>query len=85
MSYTAARTKLAKTMDRVCRDHRPILLTRCGAPPVVMMSLEDYRALEETAYLLCSPVNAGRLAEAIAEIESDQACQRGTLRHHCQL
>jgi antitoxin YefM len=36
---------------------------------VVIMSLEDYEALEETAYLLRSPKNARRLMEAIAELE----------------
>ena len=34
------------------------------------MSLDDYEALEETAYLLRSPKNARRLFEAIAELES---------------
>ncbi len=70
ITYTAIRANLAKQMDQVCEDHAPILITRTKAGPVVMMSLEDYEAIQETNYLLRSPVNAARLADAIDEIES---------------
>ncbi|KAA1172888.1 type II toxin-antitoxin system prevent-host-death family antitoxin [Marinobacter salinexigens] len=53
ISYTAARTNLAKTMQQVCEDHSPVIITRSKSPSVVMISLEDYEALQETAYLLC--------------------------------
>jgi len=69
ISYTAARTNLAKTMERVCEDHSPMIITRSKAQSVVMMSLEDYEALQETAYLLRVPKNARRLLESIAELE----------------
>ena len=70
ISYSAARASLAKTMDRVCDDHEPIIITRNGEQAVVMMSLEDFKALEETSYLLRSPKNARRLLESIAALES---------------
>jgi antitoxin YefM len=70
LSYTSARANLAKTMDRVCESHEPIIITRSGEPSVVMLSLADYNALEETAYLLRSPKNARRLLAAIAELEA---------------
>ena len=57
-------------MSRVCDDHDPILITRKRDQAVVMMSLEDYESLEETAYLLRSPANAKRLSEGIAQLES---------------
>ena len=66
ISYTAARQNLAKTMNRVCSDHEPIIITRNNEPSVVMISLEDFNALEETAYLHRSPKNAKRLLESIA-------------------
>ena len=69
ISYTAARTNLAKTMERVCEDHSPMIITRSKAQSVVMMSLEDYEALQETAYLLRVPKNARRLLESITELE----------------
>ena len=69
ISYTAARTNLAKTMEQVCEDHSPVIITRSKSPSVVMISLEDYEALQETAYLLRAPKNARRLLESVAELE----------------
>ena len=69
ISYTAVRANLAQTMDRVCDNHEPIIVTRNREQAVVMISLEDYKAMEETAYLLRSPVNARRLLASIAELE----------------
>jgi len=69
ITYTAARANLARTMDRVCEDHDPIIITRNSEQAVVMLSLEDYSALAETAYLLRSPANARRLLESVAELE----------------
>jgi len=70
ITYTAARESLASTMDRVCRDHDPVIITRNRDQAVVMMSLEDYESLQETAYLLRSPANARRLLESIAELNN---------------
>ncbi len=61
ITYTTARTNLATTMERVCDDHEALIITRNGEQSVVMLSLEDYKALEETAYLLRTPANAKRL------------------------
>jgi antitoxin YefM len=72
ISYTTVRANLAKTMDRVCEDHEPVIITRGGEPSVVMVSLEDYKSMEETVYLLPSPKNARRLLEAIADLEEIQ-------------
>ncbi|MDF2446513.1 MAG: yefM [Moraxellaceae bacterium] len=76
ITYTAARANLADTMDRVCDDHEAIIITRNGQQAVVMMSLDDYNALEETAYLLRSPKNARRLLEAIAALEEGKGQER---------
>jgi antitoxin YefM len=76
ISYTSARANLAKTMDRVCDEHEPLIITRNGETSVVMMSLEDYKALEETTYLLHSPKNARRLLEAISELEQGRGRER---------
>ena len=76
ITYTHARTYLAKTMEQVCDDHAPIIITRKNQRSVVMISLEDYQALEETAYLLRSPKNARRLLESIAELDSGGGTER---------
>ena len=76
ISYTAARENLASTMDKVCQDHDPVIITRNRDQAVVMMSLEDYSSLEETAYLMRSPANARRLMESIAEIEKGKVVRK---------
>lgn len=69
ITYTAARENLASTMDGVCADHDPVIITRNRDQAVVMLSLADYESLQETAYLLRSPANARRLLESISELE----------------
>jgi antitoxin YefM len=69
ITYTAARENLASTMDRVCEDHAPVIITRNRDQAVVMMSLGDYEALQETAYLLRVPANARRLLDSVAELK----------------
>ncbi|MDZ4728722.1 MAG: type II toxin-antitoxin system prevent-host-death family antitoxin [Xanthomonadales bacterium] len=76
ITYSAARAKLADTMDRVCDDHEAIIITRSGQRAVVMMSLDDFKALEETSYLLRSPKNARRLLESIASLEAGKGKER---------
>ena len=76
ITYSHARSNLAKTMERVCDDHTPIIITRKNQHSVVMLSLADYDALEETAYLLRSPKNARRLLESVAELASSRGTER---------
>lgn len=68
LTYTTARAKLAETMKQVCEDHEAVIITRQKEEPVVMLSLDDYKSMEETAYLLRSPKNARRLLESVAEL-----------------
>ncbi|MEI6389925.1 MAG: type II toxin-antitoxin system prevent-host-death family antitoxin [Verrucomicrobiota bacterium] len=68
ITYTAAREGLAATMDEVCRDRAPVIITRKRDRSVVMLSLEDYESLEETAYLLRSSANARRLLQAVESL-----------------
>ena len=79
ISYTSARNNLARTMQQVCSDHAPVIITRKGEQPVVMMSMDDYQSLQETAYLLRSPKNARRLLESIEELESGKGSERELL------
>ena len=76
ITYTTARANLATTMDRVCNDHEALIITRNGAQSVVMLSLEDYKALEETAYLLRTPANAQRLLSAAAQLTAGKGVER---------
>lgn len=76
ISYSAARENLARTMDRVCDNREPVIITRQKQRSVVMVSLEDYEALNETAHLLRSPANARCLLAATQQLEA----RRGKMR-----
>ena len=76
MTYTALRANLASAMDRVCDDHEALIITRNAEQSVVMLSLEDYKALEETAYLLRTPANAKRLLAATAQLNARKGVAR---------
>ena len=76
ITYTKAHADLARTIARVCADHEPVIITDDSDQSVVMLSLDDYNALAETAYLLRSPNNARRLLESIAELEGGGGTER---------
>ncbi|AON06560.1 type II toxin-antitoxin system Phd/YefM family antitoxin [Pseudomonas aeruginosa] len=76
LNFSQARAGLKQTMDDVCRDHEPAVITRQRGEPVVMISLEDYNGMKETLYLLESPVNAQRLRESIDQLRSGQVVER---------
>jgi antitoxin YefM len=76
ISYTTVRQNLAETMDAVCRDHAPVIITRRARDSVVIISLEDFSALEETTYLLRSSKNTRRLIESIVQLESGKGIEK---------
>ncbi|MDA0322429.1 MAG: type II toxin-antitoxin system prevent-host-death family antitoxin [Verrucomicrobia bacterium] len=76
ITYTEAREKLSETINRVCEDHDPWVITKRRDKAVVMISLEDYESLVETSHLLKSPRNARRLLESIEEIEKGKGRKR---------
>ncbi len=76
ITYTAARENLASTMDRVCTDHDPVIITRNRDQAVVMLSLEDYESLQETTYLLRSPANARRLLSSIDSLNKGKTIKK---------
>ncbi len=70
MTYTESRARYAETLTAVVEDREEVVITRAGHEPVVIVSLDDYQSLKETAYLLRSPENARRLLSAIDRLES---------------
>ena len=75
ITFRAAQAQLAETMDRVCSSRRPVAIKRGGNPDVVMMTLDEYSALEETAYLMRSPENALSLIESVREFQPDKTAR----------
>jgi len=76
ISYTEARQNLSATMVQTVADRTPTLITRQNGEACVLISLEEYNALEETAYLLRSPANARRLMNSIDCLKRGQGIAR---------
>lgn len=76
ITYTKARATLAQTIDSVCDNHEPVIITKKNDRSVVMLSLEDYQALEETSYLLRNPKNARRLLDSVNELDTGGGSER---------
>ncbi|WP_322749718.1 MULTISPECIES: type II toxin-antitoxin system prevent-host-death family antitoxin [unclassified Frankia] len=70
MTYSESRARYAEVLTAVAEDREEVVITRAGHEPVVIVSLDDYQSLKETAYLLRSPENARRLLIAIDRLES---------------
>ncbi|GAB2455015.1 YoeB-YefM toxin-antitoxin system antitoxin YefM [Nocardioides hungaricus] len=70
MSYTESRARYAEVLDSVVNDREEVVITRAGHEPVVIVSLEDFESLRETAYLMRAPANARRLLDAMERLES---------------
>jgi antitoxin YefM len=75
VNYSFFRSNLSSVLDKVNNDHAPVVVTRQNAKAAVVISLEDYNAYEETAYLMASPKNANRLNRSIQEIENGKLTQ----------
>ena len=76
INFSQTRKNLASTFDTVVDNSMPIIVTRQNKEPVVLISLKDFRSLEETAYLMQSQANAQRLNRSIAELEAGQGKEK---------
>ena len=70
MTFSQIRQQLATAINTVVDNHSPIIVTRQNKESVVMISLNDYRSMEETAYLMQSMTNASRLNSAISQLNA---------------
>jgi antitoxin YefM len=76
VTYTFARQNLAKLMDEVERDRAPVYISRQSKRGAsVLMSLEDYQAMETTLYLLSNPKNAANLRKAMADLDTGKGIE----------
>lgn len=76
LNFSETRAKLKAVMDQVVRDRTPVVISRKNGEAVVMVSLADWNATEETTHLLSQKVNADRLAAAIASLDAGKGEER---------
>lgn len=75
LSYSESRANYAATLDSVLDDREEVIITRAGRDPVVIVALDDYESLKESAYLLRTPSNARRLLQAIDDLEAGEGSE----------
>lgn len=75
MTYTDARSSLKDVMDRVIHDRVEVVVTRKKREAVVMISLDEYNAIQETLHLQQSPENARRLQASIAQLNAGKGTE----------
>lgn len=76
ISYSDTRAHLKEVMDRVVADRAPVVVSRQKAESVVMVSLSDWNAIEESMHLLSTEANRSRLLAAIQQLDSGKGDTR---------
>lgn len=66
VSYTEARNDLSNILNHVCLTHEPVLITRREGNNTVVISEEDWNAIQETLYLMSSPKDWKAISEKVA-------------------
>jgi antitoxin YefM len=67
INYSDLRENLKTYLDRVYNDQETIIVARRDNENVVMLSIDKYNSLVETAHLLSTEANARHLAESIRQ------------------
>ena len=76
ISFSESRANYARTLDSVVDDREEVVVTRSGRESVVIVSLDEYQSLQESAYLLRNPANASRILRSIERLESGDGVER---------
>ncbi|HEY0147567.1 MAG TPA: type II toxin-antitoxin system prevent-host-death family antitoxin [Allosphingosinicella sp.] len=76
LTYSNARANFKSVLDRVVDDRTQIVITRQKAGAVVLVSLDDWNAMEETLHLLSTPANAERLRKSIRQFDAGKGEER---------
>ncbi len=82
MNYSESRARYAEVLDSVIDVREEVIVTRSGHEPVVIVSLDEYNSLKETAYLMRSPENARRLLNSMEELEAGRGTSHELLNEN---
>ena len=77
--FTEAQNGLKAVVDNVIHDFDATVVTRSDSEDAVVMSLNSYNSLIETAYLLRSSANSEHLHHSITQYKSGQATERALI------
>ena len=77
ITYNNAIQDFPKLIGSVSDNHEPLIITHDNHKPIVLISLEDYNAWQETEYLTRTAANTQDLLDAVSEIS-----QRKNISQH---
>jgi antitoxin YefM len=69
VTVNEAKRTLDSIIEKVVSDAEPTVIAAESGQQVVLLSLEEYNAWQETIYLLSNPANAAHLRQSIAEAQ----------------
>lgn len=73
VTYTNAKKNLKALIHTVCKDSEPaIIVSNQSEEQAVLISLQDYQAMEETSYLLSSPANRTHLEKSLKQLQTEK-------------
>ncbi|OJT97519.1 MAG: prevent-host-death protein [Alphaproteobacteria bacterium 65-7] len=79
LNFSETRARLKAVMDKVVRDRAPVVVSRKNGEAVVLVSLADWNATEETTHLLSQRANAERLIASMTELNAGAGKERGLI------
>ena len=75
-TLTEFRNNIKKYLDQVTRDFETLIINRGKDKGVVVISLEEYNALQATQHELSSKMNQRRLDEAIEQFKRGESFEK---------
>jgi antitoxin YefM len=72
-TLTDFRQKMKKHLDGIQRDHDFLVLTGLRQRDFVVLTLQEFNSMEETAYLMSTQANAQHLMESVAQAKAGKA------------
>lgn len=79
ISINQAKNNFQEVVQRVLDDVTPTIVMTESGESIVMLSLDEYNAWQETLYLLSTPANAEHLRQSIAEDQAGYAVERNLI------
>ncbi|MBM3335650.1 type II toxin-antitoxin system prevent-host-death family antitoxin [Candidatus Sumerlaeota bacterium] len=76
VSVSEAKRNFDALIARVVANAEPTIITTDTGEQIVLLSLDEFNAWQETAYLLSNPANAAHLRQSIAEAQSGKIVER---------
>jgi len=72
LNYSTFRARLKENLDLVTDENEVVIVNRTKGANVVVISLKEYNAIQETLFLLSSENNRKRLFDAIEDEKKGQ-------------